>query len=77
MSPPVDPAILEALGLDPSTTEAKIASHGGSGFASSFKLTVTTPDGEEKPYFVKTGSGKDAEVMFQGELNSFPKLNTL
>ncbi|KAJ9130158.1 Fructosamine kinase [Pleurostoma richardsiae] len=64
MAPSVDPAILEALGLDPSS--AKIASHGGSGFSSTFKLSGTA-GGEEKNYFVKTGSGKDAEVMFTGE----------
>jgi protein-ribulosamine 3-kinase len=59
----VDPAITEALGLDPSNT--KIASHGGSGFASTFKLSSTV-DGVNKNYFVKTGTGADAEVMFTG-----------
>ncbi|KAI1318075.1 fructosamine kinase [Xylariaceae sp. FL0255] len=60
----VDSAILEALGLDPDT--AKIASHGGSGFASTFRLSVIV-DGKEVNYFVKTGTGKDAERMFEGE----------
>ncbi|KAI0163078.1 fructosamine kinase [Pestalotiopsis sp. NC0098] len=64
MSPKVDSAILEALGLDPEVT--KIGSHGGSGFASTFKISSTV-DGEEKNYFVKTGSGPDAELMFKGE----------
>ena len=64
MAPNVDSAILEALGLDPGT--AKIATHGGSGFASTFKLSSTV-DGKVKNYFVKTGSGKDAEVMFRGK----------
>ncbi|KAI1084429.1 fructosamine kinase [Whalleya microplaca] len=64
MSPKVDPAILEALGLDPSVT--KIASHGGSGFASTFKLSSLV-DGKEKNYFVKTGTGADSELMFKGE----------
>lgn len=64
MAPGVDSAILEALGLDPSTT--KIATHGGSGFASTFKLSSTV-DGETKNYFVKTGTGKDAELMFTGQ----------
>ncbi|OAQ80364.1 fructosamine kinase [Purpureocillium lilacinum] len=65
MAPPaVDPAILEALGLDVAHTT--IASHGGSGFASTFKLS-TTVDGQQRHYFVKTGTGKDAELMFRGE----------
>lgn len=60
----VDPAILEALGLDESNTT--IASHGGSGFASTFKLS-TTQNGKPKHYFVKTGTGGDSETMFKGE----------
>ncbi|EXF80446.1 fructosamine kinase [Colletotrichum fioriniae PJ7] len=67
MAPNVDPTILEALQLDPEQT--KIASHGGSGFASSFKLTSVI-DGQPTNFFVKTGSGKDAEVMFRGEHES-------
>lgn len=60
---PVDSAILQALGLDARNT--KQASHGGSGFASTFKLTGVK-DGKEVNYFVKTGTGKDSEVMFRG-----------
>ncbi|KAL1866425.1 hypothetical protein VTK73DRAFT_4730 [Phialemonium thermophilum] len=64
MAPSVDPAITESLGLDPAST--RIASHGGSGFSSTFKLT-SVEDGREANYFVKTGTGSDAEVMFRGE----------
>ncbi|KAI5918793.1 fructosamine kinase [Camillea tinctor] len=67
MLPKVDPAIIEVLGLDPSVT--KIASHGGSGFASSFKLSSIV-DGKEMNYFVKTGTGTDSEIMFKGEHES-------
>ncbi len=63
MAPAVDGAILEALGLDANATT--MSSHGGSGFASTFKLS-TTVDGQPKHYFVKTGSGADAETMFKG-----------
>lgn len=63
MAPNVDPAILDALGLDPANT--KIVTHGGSGFSSTFKLS-SIKDGQEINYFVKTGTGKDAEVMFRG-----------
>lgn len=67
MAPTVDSAILAALGLDPNTT--KQASHGGSGFSSTFKVSGTK-DGEDVRYFVKTGVGRDAEVMFAGEHES-------
>lgn len=61
---PVDSAILQALGLD--AQDARQASHGGAGFSSTFKLTGVR-DGNEVSYFVKIGSGRDAETMFQGE----------
>ncbi|KAK0704640.1 fructosamine kinase [Lasiosphaeris hirsuta] len=67
MLPAVDPAILQALGLE--ATSSKMISHGGSGFASSFKLT-SVKDGEEVAYFIKTGTGEDASVMFRGEHTS-------
>ncbi|KAH7320258.1 fructosamine kinase [Stachybotrys elegans] len=72
---PVDPAILEALGLHGS--DAKMAPHGGSGFSSSFKLTTTSnSDDTPKSYFVKTSSGKSAEVMFRGEHASLNAINS-
>ncbi|KAE8449684.1 hypothetical protein EG329_007459 [Mollisiaceae sp. DMI_Dod_QoI] len=64
MAPKIDSAILKALSLDATTTS--IASHGGSGFASTFKLSSKDTNGKEKLYFVKTGKGKDSEVMFAG-----------
>ena len=64
MSAKVDPAIIKALAsnlsIDPST--AKISSHGGSGFAST--LRITTP---ETSIFVKQSSSKGAATMFEGE----------
>lgn len=60
----VDAAILEALGLGADTTAQ--TSHGGAGFSSTFKVT-STKDGRQVNYFVKTGTGQDAEVMFKGE----------
>jgi predicted naringenin-chalcone synthase len=63
MAPSVDPAIVQALGLDPDQT--KVNSHGGSGFSSTFKLSSTV-DGKPVDYFIKTGTGAAAEVMFRG-----------
>jgi protein-ribulosamine 3-kinase len=64
MASDVDPAIVKALGLDPAVT--KIASHGGSGFASTFRLSSKV-DGEDRNYFVKIGTGADSELMFKGK----------
>ena len=59
-----DSAILDALGLDPSSVHLESR---GSGFSSTFKLTGV-PTGSEvtRSFFVKTGSGQDAEAMFRG-----------
>ncbi|KAK3944462.1 fructosamine kinase [Diplogelasinospora grovesii] len=65
MSSDIDPAILEALHLDP--TSAKLQTHGSSGFASTFKIVAATKDGQKVEYFVKTSAESNAEVMFRGE----------
>ena len=70
MSPNVDPAIIEALGLE--AASSKLVSHGSSGFSSTYKL-VATKNGKELTYFVKTGTGPDAKVMFQGKPPPAPK----
>ncbi|ERT00148.1 hypothetical protein HMPREF1624_03517 [Sporothrix schenckii ATCC 58251] len=67
----VDPALVEALGLD--RTTASIESHGGSGFSSTYKLTGDK-DGKRVKYFVKTGTGANAATMFRGE---FASLNAI
>jgi hypothetical protein len=72
MAPKLDPAILKALSLDAATTT--LAAHGGSGFAFTGKVTSVV-DGKEKLFFVKTGKGKDSEVMFAG--TSIPVLSSL
>ncbi|KAI9790489.1 MAG: hypothetical protein M1833_001928 [Piccolia ochrophora] len=60
----LDSAIVKALGLDAATTT--VASHGGSGFSTTAKIT-TTLNGEEKHFFMKTGQGQDSTTMFKGE----------
>ena len=61
----IDEAVIRALSLDPAKTTIK--SHGGSGFTTTAKITSILKDGTEKYFFVKTGQGKNAEVMFKGE----------
>lgn len=60
----IDPAILSALNID--KDDATISSVGGSGFSSTLKLS-TTKDGQPFDYFIKTGSGEGARIMFQGQ----------
>ena len=71
----LDPAILRALSLSPSQTT--IASHGGSGFTTTAKISTTLSNGSKKHYFLKTGTGRDAEIMFAGEHASLNALHTI
>lgn len=69
----LDPAVLELLKLDPATTSVS-AQSGGCSAASAAKIVAKAgkDDGsggdgeEEKRYFMKSASGKDAETMFAG-----------
>ncbi|MCJ1373298.1 1-phosphatidylinositol-3-phosphate 5-kinase [Loxospora ochrophaea] len=61
----LDPAVARALSIDPSKT--MVASHGGSGFTTTAKISTTLSDGSAKQFFMKTGRGEDAQVMFEGE----------
>lgn len=62
----LDPAILKLLGLDPATTSVSSAGGGGCSSASTSKIVSKLEDGSEKAFFMKTGSGEDAKVMFEG-----------
>ena len=68
----LDSAIISALSLNLSSTH--IALQNGSGFSTTAKITTISVDGSEKHYFMKTGLGKDAAVMFKGE---FVSLNAI
>ena len=71
----IDSAVIKALSLDPAKTT--VAKHGGSGFSTTAKITTTLKDGAEKHFFMKTGKGKDAEVMFAGEHASLNAIHTV
>ncbi|KAG6003895.1 hypothetical protein E4U43_000834 [Claviceps pusilla] len=66
-NPLVDVAILRALHLQ--DQDATIRPHGHSGFSSTFKLITRTKNGQQMSYFVKTGTGEDAEQMFKDFLH--------
>lgn len=63
----LDPAVAELLSLDPaSTTVTSHSGGGGMSSASTSKITTTLLDGSRKAFFLKTGTGAAAEVMFRG-----------
>ena len=63
----VDSAIISLLSIDPAKTT--VSSHGGVGMssASTSKISTTLADGTSKDFFLKTGSGDMAQMMFRGE----------
>ena len=62
----LDPAVANILGLNPEKTKVSSAGGGGCSSASTSKIVTQLEDGSEKAYFLKTGSGKEAQVMFEG-----------
>jgi len=64
----LDPAVVKLLGLDTETTTVTSAGGGGCSSASTSKIVS---NGTEKAFFMKTGSGKAAKVMFEGRSTRF------
>jgi protein-ribulosamine 3-kinase len=61
----LDDNVVELLGLDPDKTSVSSAASGCSS-ASTSKIVTRDANGAEKQFFMKSGSGDDAEVMFRG-----------
>ena len=66
----LDSAVIKLLALDPNNTS--VSSHGGAGMssASTMKITTAAEDGSKKQFFMKTGKGSEAELMFTGRLST-------
>ncbi|KAH9829514.1 Fructosamine kinase [Teratosphaeria destructans] len=73
----LDSAVASLLGLDPEQTSVSSAGGGGMSSASTYQISCTTklPNGDEMKYFMKTGKGKEAEVMFEGEHQSLTAIH--
>ena len=65
----LDPAVIRLLGLNLDKTHVSSAGGGGSSSASTLKITSQLDDGTDQTFFMKTGSGEEADVMFQGTRN--------
>lgn len=63
----LDSAVVELLGLNPDNTSVSSAGGGGDSSAVTSKITTVLDDGSERKFFMKTGSGRDAEIMFAGK----------
>ena len=63
----VDPALISLLKLDPAQTSVSSAGGVGMSSASTSKIVTKLEDGNSMQYFMKTGRGTEAEVMFEGE----------
>jgi fructosamine-3-kinase len=70
MTMKLDPALISLLKLDASTASISSAGGGGMSSASTSKIVQKLDDGTTKQYFMKTGRGKEAEIMFTGEHES-------
>lgn len=73
----LDSAVAKLLSLDPAKTTVASAGGGGMSSASTHKITTTLADGTQKSYFLKSGFGKDAEVMFRGEHASLKAIHNV
>jgi hypothetical protein len=62
----LDPAVVQLLGLESAATTVSSAGGGGCSSASTSKIVSKLQNGSDKVYFMKTGSGEDAKVMFEG-----------
>ncbi|KAE9968377.1 hypothetical protein Vi05172_g474 [Venturia inaequalis] len=71
----LDTAVATVLRVDIANTTVSSQRGGGCSSASTAKIATTLPDGKEKDFFMKTGYGKDAEVMFEGEFASLSAIH--
>ena len=71
----IDSAVAKLLSLDASNTSVSAAGGGGMSSASTSKIVTQLSDGSSKNYFMKTGSGKAADLMFEGEHASLNALH--
>lgn len=69
-----DTAVLKLLQLDADTTSVFSAGGGGCSSASTSKIVSKLKDGTEKVFFMKTGTGNAAEVMFEGQASVIYRL---
>jgi hypothetical protein len=63
----LDSGVVKLLGLDPEHTKVSSVGGGGCSSASTSRISAKLSDGTDRAFFLKTGSGDDAKVMFEGK----------
>ncbi|KAL1648338.1 hypothetical protein SLS58_002091 [Diplodia intermedia] len=71
----LDDAVAQAIGIDSSIASVSSAGGGGMSSASTSKITAKMPNGGDKQFFMKSGKGEEAAVMFEGEHASLNALH--
>lgn len=66
----LDPAVIKLLHLEADTTTVSSAGGGGCSSASTSKIVSRPTNGIEKTFFMKTGTGSAAEIMFEGDISN-------
>jgi protein-ribulosamine 3-kinase len=62
----LDDRVIQLLGLDPEKTTVSSSGAGGCSSASTSKIYSIDENGREKQFFMKSGTGADAEIMIRG-----------
>lgn len=62
----LDAAVIKLMGLDASVTSVSLAGGVGCSSASTSKISTKDADGKAQHYFMKSGTGPEAETMFKG-----------
>lgn len=71
----LDPNVATTIGFDRKNTKLYSLCEGGCSFAATFRIVARCADGGKKTYFMKTGHGSKAKVMFEGEHASLTALH--
>jgi len=62
----LDAAVAKLLDIEPASASVSSAGGGGCSSASTSKIVAKLQHGTGKAFFMKTGSGKAAKLMFKG-----------
>jgi hypothetical protein len=66
MNNQLDAAVTGLLGLDPARTTVEPTTSNGCSSASTAKIAAKFPDGSEKYFFMKMGTGTQGRLMVEG-----------
>jgi len=62
----LDPNVAKIIGIDPENAIISPVGGGGCSSASAYKIVGRCKDGGHNAFFMKTGRGSEADIMFEG-----------